>query len=638
MAYNLPHTAGQSANYRSTPILHPASNELRKKQTSSEPHDELLEEPRQIRFALVRLVAKRWFDLGSSKVKNMGVASSSASVHDVDDAVCGVPKYKRSCSDLPTSKGCYKDTAANDTNTTTSHSHHQLSLFHYFRRLIRNFGHTKRDSWPSLNQCDTTADEHVAHQTQDTDEYSDDGEPNEDDENDRREFKTIRSITRTSLEDLVLKALYTGNELNPRTCRITHRKEGSFHHCVFFRVKTGDWLEHKYVLKIPAHGTAEHWHAGDAFMLRNEAVLMQHIRHHTECPVPEIIAFDETLNNSIGAPYILMEKIDGMSALDMWQGKMLANPPIDGAEYMNADDPCTVLAELRTNFLKSLAHAMSKLCTLEFTEIGVPVFERPEDDRPVTFGPVWHWHSKLCMQQLTPIGPFKTSRAFLEAGLNNVVDTAVIEGYDHDDQGVLSLKGARKLFEMLLDLAPFDVPRMSPFSEPLDEEEDQTPDSPTKYFVLRHDDLDLQNIIVDEDGNVTSIIDWDGCMTVPRCVGYTSLPTFLRRDWLPNYTMANRPYMTWAIKRYRDIYTGAMAEALEINHSDAKYTKKSAIYQALLAVLYDDENCLGVLGKVLAEVEEFRRVDLKELCFRLGKGWPAAEKALEEKIAELLAP
>jgi hypothetical protein len=38
-------------------------------------------------------------------------------------------------------------------------------------------------------------------------------------------------------------------------------------------------------------------------------------------------------------------------------------------------------------------------------------------------------------------------------------------------------------------------------------------------FVLRHPDLDLQNILVDDDGNVTGNIDWDNCLAVPQCIG-----------------------------------------------------------------------------------------------------------------------
>jgi hypothetical protein len=47
---------------------------------------------------------------------------------------------------------------------------------------------------------------------------------------------------------------------------------------------------------------------------------------------------------------------------------------------------------------------------------------------------------------------------------------------------------------------------------------------------------------------------------------------------------------------------------------------------------------MQILGKLLAEIEEFRRVDPTELYVRLGKGWPAAEEVLKEKMTRLLLP
>ncbi|KAH7390946.1 hypothetical protein DE146DRAFT_663128 [Phaeosphaeria sp. MPI-PUGE-AT-0046c] len=65
-------------------------------------------------------------------------------------------------------------------------------------------------------------------------------------------------------------------------------------------------------------------------------------------------------------------------------------------------------------------------------------------------------------------------------------------------------------------------------------------------------------------------------MAAPLCVGYTSLPLFLRRDWLPEYSCLNRPYLTWSVERYRDIYTNAKKKCCKKHNSDAKYTEKSA--------------------------------------------------------------
>lgn len=52
-------------------------------------------------------------------------------------------------------------------------------------------------------------------------------------------------------------------------------------------------------------------------------------------------------------------------------------------------------------------------------------------------------------------------------------------------------------------------------------------------FILRHDDLELQNIMVDEDGNVNGIIEWDGAYAAPRCTDTAAIPKFLRKDWMP---------------------------------------------------------------------------------------------------------
>ena len=54
-----------------------------------------------------------------------------------------------------------------------------------------------------------------------------------------------------------------------------------------------------------------------------------------------------------------------------------------------------------------------------------------------------------------------------------------------------------------------------------------------KQFVLSHPDLDIQNVIVGEDGELRGIIDWDGVAAVPRCIGNASLPSWLTRDWNP---------------------------------------------------------------------------------------------------------
>lgn len=305
-----------------------------------------------------------------------------------------------------------------------------------------------------------------------------------------------------------------------------------------------------------------------------------------------------------------------MSALALWQGKHLPKSfiPEDGKQHLHADEPPKLLETHRGNFLRSLTTAMSQLKSLRFGRIGVPVFEHYQDKHPIPFGLAWRWHSKSTMKALTPIVPFSAADSFFWSGLDSAWPALYTLSNDEYTERDNESRGVRKMLEVVL-LA-------SPFSDKNDDENEP------EQFVPRHDDLDLQNIIVKHRGSVPGIIDWNGCMAAPACVGYTSLPTFLRRDWLEDHMMATWPYMTWPYNRYRDIYSSAMKVSCGPDNQDANYTQKSAMYQGVLAALHDDECCKEVLGKMLMELDDFRRLDFRDFCVRLGKGWEKAEKVL----------
>ncbi|KAI4648697.1 uncharacterized protein J4E78_008760 [Alternaria triticimaculans] len=458
--------------------------------------------------------------------------------------------------------------------------------------------------------------------------YSDDGEPSGR-EFDRRNFKAIRGISRAALEEMTLDLVDPERKLSPGSCRVRHRTEGSFHHAVFLKIDRDDGIPQEYVLKIPAHGTTKEWGMNDRMMLECEAQLLKHIRHHTDCPVPEVVAFDGGLNNAIGAPYILMKKIKGIAATDLWLGQPYRMFKSDDL-HLEADDPSPEVEQKRVTFLRSLAKAMSQLATLEFPYTGVPSYEYPEDKNPKFIAPAWRWHCKMNMEEPTSYGSFASSEAFFAAGLDRLCEPE----NPLDSDGMTEL-GVQIVMRIILSSAPFKP------STPSQREISQTGyGSHTvpvrETFVIRHDDLDLQNILVDEDGNVTGIIDWDACAAVPRCIGYTSMPTFLRRDWLPDYGLGRLPHMTWAIERYREVYTQAMEELCQ--SSDVNFTRKSAMYQLVLAALDKDFRCRDVVKLLLREMPEYRRVDVNSFCRKLGQGWPAAEKALRMKMAELLKP
>jgi hypothetical protein len=153
-------------------------------------------------------------------------------------------------------------------------------------------------------------------------------------------------------------------------------------------------------------------------------------------------------------------------------------------------------------------------------------------------------------------------------------------------------------------------------------------------FVLRHDDLDLQNILTDSDGNITGIIDWDGSLAMPRSIGTAAVPVFLRRDWFPNSSLSRRPHMGWRYDQYRQIYAAAMVDA---GNEDAQYTIKSAIYQAAFAALYEGGDLDDFVNRLLLEIPDFRMEPL-ELKLHLVSGWTAAKEILEYELDKVLKP
>ncbi|CAE7219129.1 hypothetical protein P3342_013361 [Pyrenophora teres f. teres] len=157
-------------------------------------------------------------------------------------------------------------------------------------------------------------------------------------------------------------------------------------------------------------------------------------------------------------------------------------------------------------------------------------------------------------------------------------------------------------------------------------------------FTIRHNDLDLQNILVDEEGNITGIIDWDNAIAAPRCIGTAAVPVFLRNDWFPSVFNGLRDSlsMAWNYHYYRQIYAAAMVEA---GNEDAKYTIKSALYQAVIAaVTGGNTGQKDVIEKLLREIPNCR-VDARDFKLALGQGkWTAAENMLKKQLPKIFEP
>lgn len=85
------------------------------------------------------------------------------------------------------------------------------------------------------------------------------------------------------------------------------------------------------------------------FKTESESATLAYIRTYTSVPVPNVIAYDSSAENSLGFEWILLEKIDGVPLSEAW-------------ERMDFDS--------KSRLSKEMAHALQQLSDLQFREIG----------------------------------------------------------------------------------------------------------------------------------------------------------------------------------------------------------------------------------------------------------------------------
>jgi len=304
----------------------------------------------------------------------------------------------------------------------------------------------------------------------------------------------LATITPRSLLALALRirysSVYEEGTLHQRCSVIQPPNYGSFN-----LLYTIEFPEDKWIIRIPCPDTSPQ-------SIRSAACAMTYLRRNTSIPIPEIYGFDETTNNEIGAPYVMMEFVDGFSVDELWF----------------KDTGPTPLPLRRIRILQTLAEAMSKLSKFQFDRIGALDFDSDDkilDPKRILEFEVEDESAELKDMEsgidkgplFRRIGPFDSSSAYFEALL----------AMQEPPQSNCSV-GARHLLKLMIRCLPPSLATREPCPE---------------SFVLAHPDLGSQNVLVSEDGTLVALIDWDQIQTVPRCIGYGRYPSWITRDWDP---------------------------------------------------------------------------------------------------------
>lgn len=405
-------------------------------------------------------------------------------------------------------------------------------------------------------------------------------------------FGPLLSISNQSLVNLAWNIRRENSSDSFTTGKFISRLNGSYN--LVHIIEFDDGV--RFVVRVPATGWGKRFTESAKRSLVSQALTMRLVRKETTIPVPDVYAFDPSSSNLIGAPYIAMSFVYGHSVSSKWFDETGPTP----------------VEERRLNTLDNLARAMSQLQRLQFTMIGSLESQDGISENRIRVGPCYRWDEGVFGDdnygqnlQINEFGPFESSKSFLRHHVKHYGDPT-----KHSPLAT----GSRALLDMMILSLPLST---------------EGPSGDRESFVLSLPDFDSQNVMVDEEGNLTGMIDWDNAQTVPRFLGFSSFPGWITRDWDPimYYYPANkeRENSPEELKRYRQRYNSKMREMLH-GKGDSRFVNKSHIFEAVAIAACDDVRRLEIVRKIVARVSRTEDDDALEIIRDVGSGMLTLEE------------
>ena len=345
----------------------------------------------------------------------------------------------------------------------------------------------------------------------------------------------------------------------------------------------------KLVIRVPATGWGDGMTKTAARALASQVTVMRLIAGNTSVPVPTVFAFDTSSSNEINAPYICMSFVPGETVSKSWFD---ANGPVP-------------LEDRRLRILESTSQAMAQLSRFRFDKIGSPY---EEINGSLTLDPCYDWRENDDGSvRIVGTGPYYSTAAYLQ-----------------DHRGPDNMKAPWGIAAAkIIDAVAPNLPVRDAAND----------------FVLSVPDFDSQNIVVDNEGNLTGIIDWDLAQTVPHCVGYCRYPGWITRDWdllmygwLKSDMSENSPV---ELEGYRKYYNEKLGEAL-LRTRDWEFTEKSHVREAVWIATLRTPNRLRICSK-LVEAVLGEEVDAQDVLFELGMDRLDDWDGLKQKLVGLVS-
>ncbi|KFY04525.1 hypothetical protein O988_00715 [Pseudogymnoascus sp. VKM F-3808] len=238
----------------------------------------------------------------------------------------------------------------------------------------------------------------------------------------------------------------------------------------------------------------------------SEVATMEWMRFNTSIPVARVLRYAESRAKIVGFEWILMTALPGKHLADVWRTISYA------AKEALVKRIAGVWAELFRRPLRGAGNIYSSS-----EEGGRP----PEVGRIVSMQFFWGDH----IHQDVSRGPFSSSREWLltRLGLYEYECQASLAKYEGMERGGMEsddedeLEDAERTLDIVARLKVV-VDKIFPAGQ------NQQGDEASLFF---HDDLSNRNILVDDDGALTGVLDWEGVSAVPRWKA-CFIPSFLK--------------------------------------------------------------------------------------------------------------
>jgi len=224
--------------------------------------------------------------------------------------------------------------------------------------------------------------------------------------------------------------------------------------------------------------------------MESEIATLQHVAKATSVPVPRVFGYDLRKDNDIGGPYMLMEMIYGETVAQRIKRK----GGIHGSEVQ------LILAQV--------ADYLSQISRLRFKELGRLRFNEDAKDSPR----LEPYRSETFPNSSSNASEYVTNTIYSRLRRLGISEKDL---NDPSEDWTRGNSMERKIIAASIYLRTARV-LASRFTK--------------GPFPLQHPDLNQQNIIVDEEGNVRGILDWEDAKTVPF-ESYDVMARLLFKQW-----------------------------------------------------------------------------------------------------------